>query len=523
MELPGGKTPWLVGGGVVAAAAVLALLHGRAPQPAEPGLVFDPRPDAVFDDEDLPPSNLLSLLASPAGAGAADIAVRAIMSDPKLQDRWAKLVAEKPGAAPGALISQMKDEDGFEGLLGRLKGDAAFRRQVELARVEGFGGGGAGSGAGFSASADPPRAGVPGGEGSVLSRGRSVGPGRAASKAPLTAGRGARSAVGQDLRGRVGPGGAGAGGALAASAGPAAYGSSAAQRSGLGASGSAAGNADAGGAPSGPGGGPSAGGPGGAGSGANDVNPGLAAPADPVSERMRKLLDQYPFLRSLSEAELRRLVESDDVSRFGLWGACFHLGMYDRCAAVCRAAPDCVLKKPWDSCLEYKNGNSDACLDLCAQLRGCVPPPDVPCRRCNGVVQGNACALNNTCEHPRDRFQGFYDCLKRYGGHSCSGTKQCKNCCGPPGGGPGPGHDVFTIWCELPGEGGGRRGTPGLQAACPYAGKTCEQLCSSFRQAGSCGGNCVRWERSCPSDSACDVSVRQDPGEPGRSSSTPCR
>lgn len=75
-------------------------------------------------------------------------------------------------------------------------------------------------------------------------------------------------------------------------------------------------------------------------------------------------------------------------------------------------------------------------------------------------------------------------------------------------------------------------------APCPYADKTCDQICSPFANAGTfpcgspqcrnsgdpanCTGSCVRWNRSCPRDSRCDPSVRQSTGERPSQTSTPC-
>ena len=531
---------WLGGALVFGLAVVIGLV--LAPKEREDGPIpFASRPVVAESApaEDEPASGLLELLATSEGEAAADTVMQAVVSDPKLKDRWAQMVQDNPNAKPGALLAEMADDKNFDQLLGKLKGDDKFKKQLQTAKAAlGGGGGGQASGSSSAFFADVRRP-ADGARGSTSSRALAAAGSSRVMMSGAGKGVGGRSSLAQDLRARglLVSGGATSGAVLSASAGPSAPGSSSPQRAGLGAS--AASSVVVDGAGSGPGAGPAAPGPGGPGANAPDVPPGFAPPVDPISARMKKLLEDYPFLAALTEDERRRLLEHIDGD--GLWGACFRLDLYDRCAAACQGAGSkCQLVSRWDSCLQFKSNDNNACLDLCSKQRGCVPPMRVTCDKCGGVLEGGKCNKKDFCEYPLYNFRSFYDCLKQYGGHSCSGTKLCKNCCGPAGGGAGPGYDRFTVWCDLPSEGGAGGGpAPAAAGSCKYAGKTCEQICSPFVSQGvfpgtsaQCRnggdpagglGSCERYTRSCPSDSACDPSVRQSPGQSASLSSRPCR
>ncbi|MBI4424583.1 MAG: hypothetical protein HY554_12695, partial [Elusimicrobia bacterium] len=124
-------------------------------------------------------------------------------------------------------------------------------------------------------------------------------------------------------------------------------------------------------AASGPGGAGGQGGPGGAGAQAHAVETKLGVPEAGGSQRMKTLLERYPFLAGLTKSErdaISRWIEVD-----GLWGACFRLGLYKKCAQACAGSATCVPMNCFRSCLDFKNGDEAACTALTADQPGCSP------------------------------------------------------------------------------------------------------------------------------------------------------
>lgn len=119
---------------------------------------------------------------------------------------------------------------------------------------------------------------------------------------------------------------------------------------------------------------------------AHDVTPGLlpVARAGP-SERIQRLLEVYPWLASLQPASLSNLAMGDFIDRFGLWGGCFYLRIWQECQTAClsdvRPAPaKCEFSPPWDSCLEWKDSTSDPrkeCIPQCLSQAPCQVPAAV--------------------------------------------------------------------------------------------------------------------------------------------------
>ncbi|MBI4349460.1 MAG: hypothetical protein HY553_21675 [Elusimicrobia bacterium] len=104
----------------------------------------------------------------------------------------------------------------------------------------------------------------------------------------------------------------------------------------------------------------------------------LANMNDAESERMRRLLEVYPWLGRLSSAERERILGG--IDGYGLWGSCFMEGLYARCMSACSGARgSCVPLAGWNACLEAI-GDSDRCRALCAAQPGCVagPPSTTP-------------------------------------------------------------------------------------------------------------------------------------------------
>lgn len=101
---------------------------------------------------------------------------------------------------------------------------------------------------------------------------------------------------------------------------------------------------------------------------------GLAQVNEARSRRSQTLLERYPWIGALNSQERERILEQTD--ELGLWGACFALGLYDRCRSIARSR-DATPQTGWDSCLEYQNGNAGTCAALCPLEAGCSVPESV--------------------------------------------------------------------------------------------------------------------------------------------------
>lgn len=105
------------------------------------------------------------------------------------------------------------------------------------------------------------------------------------------------------------------------------------------------------------------------------------------TERRRELIELYPWLGSMSAFERDRLLGL--VDRFGLWGACFALDMYDRCRTACGAAGGCLASDGWRSCLDFQDGSDEVCATLCPLQAGCSVPSGVASNSGGGGGDGD--------------------------------------------------------------------------------------------------------------------------------------
>ena len=277
---------------------------------------------------------IVDLLESPEGEPAALTLVEEILRDSKFRARWEELARRRLTTAPGALVRELRGDPQFAALLKGLVRRPEFARAIKPAlasRAEGEGGG-------AQASRILVVGGMPAERGEASRRGESPASssgGRSKSEAESRA-RLSRSAVGVPARRGAARESAGAAARLSDGARP-----------------------------------PPSGGT--AGGGAHDVPTALGAIAPPSSELMRKLLEMYPWLGALSASQRADVAQA--TSADGLWGACFHLGVYKPCADACLAAGgSCVLVDGWRACLEYKDQDAAACRTLCPRQPGCMPP-----------------------------------------------------------------------------------------------------------------------------------------------------
>lgn len=112
------------------------------------------------------------------------------------------------------------------------------------------------------------------------------------------------------------------------------------------------------------------------GSGNRLVDTKLATIANAQSSPMQRLLELFPWLSALSEAERQALLPL--IDQHGLWGACFALRMYEKCRSACAGAgASCAPLMGWQSCLDFQNNNAAACVILCPQQPGCALPAGV--------------------------------------------------------------------------------------------------------------------------------------------------
>ncbi|MBI4346193.1 MAG: hypothetical protein HY553_05020 [Elusimicrobia bacterium] len=124
-----------------------------------------------------------------------------------------------------------------------------------------------------------------------------------------------------------------------------------------------------------------------AGPNSHGVNPTLApltaADSDPMAvfcapENFKWLCD------FLDPAE--RLSMYNAIDPYGLWGACWELQSFDKCAAACSASGGkCSQKAGWNSCLEARGNAELVCLGECRtppKTQWCTVPDDVKTRLC---------------------------------------------------------------------------------------------------------------------------------------------
>lgn len=119
--------------------------------------------------------------------------------------------------------------------------------------------------------------------------------------------------------------------------------------------------------------------PGGGGGAPGGTTP-LGEIEDPVTVRMRKLLEMYPWLKELGDENLRKLITTDVVDRYGLWGACFQMEIFGRCHAACMKA-GCAEVGGWKACMDVFADDLE-CLKRCPKQEPCV---------CDGLAWNKRC------------------------------------------------------------------------------------------------------------------------------------
>lgn len=98
------------------------------------------------------------------------------------------------------------------------------------------------------------------------------------------------------------------------------------------------------------------------------------------SERMKRLLEVYPWLAAFSDAERLALLGRPD--REGIWGACWALRLFGRCRIACDAsAKPCTPMEGWQACMDAR-GDELTCIAECRTQIPCSTPEEVFARHC---------------------------------------------------------------------------------------------------------------------------------------------
>lgn len=145
---------------------------------------------------------------------------------------------------------------------------------------------------------------------------------------------------------------------------------------------------------------------------AHETDVDLAGLSPALTERIKKLLEVYPWLAPLGVRNLIRIEEA--APRYGLYGACFSLLLHFECWDACKSDPTgkCLANRetwePWDACHDWK-GTGEAgdkvCISRCLYQSPCVVPPPVWTNYC--VCRPGCCGKG-----------GCKCCLSPYHSHS---------------------------------------------------------------------------------------------------------
>ncbi|MBI5201878.1 MAG: hypothetical protein HY925_09860 [Elusimicrobia bacterium] len=141
-----------------------------------------------------------------------------------------------------------------------------------------------------------------------------------------------------------------------------------------------------------------------------------AGPSDQKIEAFCRLYPQFcegapPSIKPA----FRPLAENDAlVMQYGLWGACFRLGIFDQCSGACVGG--CRPMEAWSACLDGYDRDEPGCIAKCLALT-CAIPSDVWTRHCVPAPPAKA-PTYCTSGCPADRRETrLFRCSARFAGY----------------------------------------------------------------------------------------------------------
>ncbi len=90
---------------------------------------------------------------------------------------------------------------------------------------------------------------------------------------------------------------------------------------------------------------------------------------DRLQDRVALLLRQYPCLENVGKTYVERMIVGNSIEKWGVWGACFSMGIYSRCAnAGCGSVA--ATETCWEACLQVHH-DTVRCIGKTLPQSGC--------------------------------------------------------------------------------------------------------------------------------------------------------